>query len=91
MFPQLLQELPPGQGSLVAGELGPEGLHEGRGPGFRDAEELLDVAPGEQRPVELFELADGVGDGEEPPRVPTTFVQKYTGRVRRGGSVELER
>ena len=34
--------------------------------GGRDAEEPFDVAAGEEGPVELFELADGVGDGEEP-------------------------
>ena len=68
MFPELAEELRPGQRSLVAGHLGPEGLHEGGGPGGRDAEELLDVAAGEEAPVEVFELADGVGDGEEPPR-----------------------
>ncbi len=27
----------------------------------------FDVAPGEQGPIELLELADGVGDGEQPP------------------------
>ena len=32
-----------------------------------DAEEPLDVAPREEWPVELLKLADGVGDGEEPP------------------------
>ena len=67
MFPELAEELRPGQRSLVAGHLGPEGLHEGGGPGGRDAEEPFDVAAGEEGPVELFELADGVGDGEEPP------------------------
>ena len=48
-------------------DLGPEGLHERGGADLGDAEEVLDVAPGEQGPVELLELADGVGDGEEPP------------------------
>ena len=47
--------------------LGPEGLHERRRPGSRDAEELLDVAAREQVAVQRLELADGVGDGEEPP------------------------
>ena len=61
------QELRPGQSSLVAGHLSPEGLHQRQGADLADAEELLDVAPGEQRPVERLELADGVGDGEEPP------------------------
>ena len=68
MFPELAEEFRPGQRSLVAGHLGPEGLHEGGGPGGRDAEEPFDVAAGEEGPVELFELADGVWDGEEPPR-----------------------
>ena len=36
-------------------------------PCGRDAEELLDVTAGEEGSVELFELADGVWDGEEPP------------------------
>ena len=69
MFPELAEELRPGQRSLVAGHLGPEGLHEGRRPGGRDAEEPFDVAAREEGPVEVFELADGVGDGEEPPRL----------------------
>ena len=38
----------------------------GGGAHLANAEEPLDVAPGEERPVEL-ELANGVGDGEEPP------------------------
>ena len=67
MFPELAEELRPGQRSLVAGHLGPEGLHERRRPGSRDAEELLDVAAGEEVAVERRELADGVGDGEQPP------------------------
>ena len=45
----------------------PKVCHEGCGPSGRDAEEPFDVAAGEEGPVELFELADGVGDGEEPP------------------------
>ena len=67
VFPELLQEPGPRQRSLVAGHLGPERLHQRSGPGGRNAEELLDVAAREEGPVELFELADGVGDGEEPP------------------------
>ena len=51
----------------MAGQLGPEGLHERRRPGSRDAEELLEIAADEEVAVELFELADGVGDGEQPP------------------------
>ena len=48
MFPELAEEFRPGQRSLVAGHLGPEGLHEGGGPGGRDAEEPFDVAAGEE-------------------------------------------
>ena len=48
MFPELAEELRPGQRSLVAGHLGPEGLHERRRPGSRDAEELLEIAAGEE-------------------------------------------
>ena len=54
------------------------------GPGGRDAEELLDVAAGEEGPVELFELADGVGDGEEPPGLgghPRSWSTRCTVRV----------
>ena len=64
---ELLQKPGPRQGPLVADELGPEGLHERGGAHLADAEEPLDVAPGEELPVELLELADGVGDGEQPP------------------------
>ena len=62
MFPELAEELRPGQRSLVAGHLGPEGLHERRRPGSRDAEELLEIAAREQLAVQRRELADGVGD-----------------------------
>ena len=44
MFPELPEELRPRRRSLVAGELGPEGLHERRRASPRYAEELLDVA-----------------------------------------------
>ena len=67
VFPELAEELCSRERSLVAGELGPEGLHERRRPGSRDAEELLDVAAREHLAVQRRELADGVGDGEEPP------------------------
>ena len=56
-----------GRGPLVADELGPEGLHQHRRPGLRHPEEPLDVAPGEELLVEVLELADGIGDGEQPP------------------------
>ena len=67
MFPELPEELRPRRRSLVAGELGPEGLHERRRASPRYAEELLDVAAREEGPVELFELSDRVWDGEEAP------------------------
>ena len=41
----------------------------------------LDVAPREELPVELLELADGVGDGEDPPGFAGT-VQVLTARRR---------
>ena len=64
---ELAQELSfGGERSLVAGHLGPEGLHERRRPGARDAEEPFEIAAGEEVAVERLELADGVGDGEEP-------------------------
>ena len=63
---ELAEELRPGQRSLVAGHLGPEGLHERRRPGSRDAEERLEVAAREQIAVQGLELLDGVGDGEQP-------------------------
>ena len=56
MFPELAEELCSRERSLVAGELGPEGLHERRRPGSRDAEELLDVAAREQVAVQRLEL-----------------------------------
>ena len=63
---ELAQELGGGERALVAGERGPEGLHERRRSGARDAEELLKIAAGEEVLVQRLELADGVGDGEEP-------------------------
>ena len=65
--PELAEELGAGEGSDGAGELGPEGPHQGGRPGSRDAEELFKVAAGEEGSVERVELLDGVGDGEEPP------------------------
>ena len=46
-----------GKRPLVADELGPEGLHERGGAHLADAEEPLDVALGEELPVERLELA----------------------------------
>ena len=37
------------------------------GAHLADAEEPFDVAPREELPVEVLELTDGVGDGEQPP------------------------
>ena len=65
--PELAEELCSRERSLGAGELGPEGLHERRRASPRDAEELLDVAAREHLAVQRVELADGVGDGEQPP------------------------
>ena len=49
----------------MAGPAGAEGRHQGGGADLRDAEETFEVAAGEQFAVERFELADGVGDGEQ--------------------------
>ena len=54
-------------------------------PGGRDAEEPFDVAAGEEGPVELFELADGVGDGEEPPGLGGTLDQILVNPLRSCG------
>ena len=66
MFPELAEELCSRERSLGAGERGPEGLHERRRPGSRDAEELLEIAAREHLAVQRRELTDGVGDGEQP-------------------------
>ena len=85
--PQLrqLRELRPRERPLVADELGPEGLHQRRRPGLRHAEEPFHVAPREQGPVELLELADGVRDGEEPPglrgHLQVLSARRTTGRL----------
>ena len=86
---ELLQEPGPGQGPLVAGHLGAEGLHQRRRPGLRHAEEPLDVAQGDQGPVEVLELADGVGDGEQPPglRGHRAGPQRQGAAVPSGGGV----
>ena len=65
--PELAEQRGAGEGADGAGQLGPEGPHQGGRPGARDAEERFEVAAGEQRPVERVELRDGVGEGEEPP------------------------
>ena len=65
--PKLAEQRGAGEGADRAGPLGPEGPHQGGRSGARDAEERFEVAAGQERPVELFELRDGVGEGEEPP------------------------
>ena len=64
---KLAQERGARQGQQGPGPAGAEGRHQLRGAHLRDAEELLEVAADEEVAVELFELADGVGDGEQPP------------------------
>ena len=65
---KLTEERGAGEGADGAGQLGPEGPHQGGRPGARDAEELFEVTAGEEGPVECVELRDGVGEGEEPLR-----------------------
>ena len=65
--PELAEERGAGEGADGAGQLGPEGPHQGGRSGARDAEERFEVAAGEQGPVERVELLDGVGEGEDPP------------------------
>ena len=55
------------QGQQVPGPAGAEGRHQGDGADLRDTEEPFEIAADEEVAVERFELADGVGDGEEPP------------------------
>ena len=78
---ELAEERGAGEGADGAGQLGPEGPHQGGRPGARDAEERFEVAAGEQRPVERVELGDGVGEGEEPPGASG----HRTDRATRGG------
>ena len=82
--PELAEERGAGEGADGAGPLGPEGPHQGGRPGARDAEELFEVAAGEQRPVERLELRDGVGEGEEPPGSGGHLTDRST-RGGRGG------
>ncbi len=65
--PELAEERGAREGTDGAGQLGPEGPHQGGRPGARDAEERFEVAAGEERPVERDKLRDGVWEGEEPP------------------------
>ena len=63
---ELAQERGARQGQQVPGPAGAEGRHQGDGTALRDAEEPFEIAAREEVAVELFELADGVGDGEQP-------------------------
>ena len=69
---ELPQELRARQGPLAADELVPEGLHERGGAHLADAEEPLDIAPGEELSVELLELADSVGMASSHRSFPGT-------------------
>ena len=66
---ELAQERGARQGEQVPGPAGAEGRHQLRGAHLRDAEEPFEVAADEEVAVELFELTDGVGDGEQPARL----------------------
>ena len=63
---ELAQELGARQGQQVPGPAGAEVRHQGGGADLRDAEEPFEIAADEEVAVERFELADGVGDGEQP-------------------------
>ena len=67
VLPQLPQERGPPKDTRRPDELRPERPHQLRGAHLRDAEEPFQIAAGEEVAVERVELADGVGDGEEPP------------------------
>ena len=84
--PELAKQRGAGEGTDGAGELGPEGPHQGGRPGARDAEERFEVAVGEERPVECLELREGVGEGEEPPGSSG----HRTDRATRGGRGDWE-
>ena len=63
---ELAQEVGARQGQDVPGPAGAEGRHQGGGAARRDAEEPVEIAAGEEGAVQRRELADGVGDGEQP-------------------------
>ena len=63
---ELAQERGARQGQQVPGPAGAEGRHQGDGADLRDAEEPFEIAASEEVAVDLFELADGVGEGEQP-------------------------
>ena len=61
---ELAQERGARQGQQVPGPAGAEGPHQGDGADLRDAEEPFEIAAGEEGA--RVELADGVGEGEQP-------------------------
>ena len=65
---ELAQEVGARQGQQVPGPACAEGRHQGDGADLRDAEEPFEIAAGEEVAVEGVELADGVGEGEQPAR-----------------------
>ena len=67
VLPQLPQERGPPKDTRRPDELRPERPHQLRRPRPRHPEQPLHVAPREQVQVQGLELADGVGDGDEPP------------------------
>ena len=67
VLPQLPQERGPPKDTRRPDARRPERPHPLRRPRPRDPEQPLHVAPREQVPVQGLELADGVGDGKEPP------------------------
>ena len=83
---KLAEQRGAGEGADGAGPIGPEGPHQGGRTSARDAEELFEVAAGEQGPVERVELRDGVGDSEEP----LGSGGHLTDRSTRGGRVGWE-
>ena len=66
---ELAQERGARQGQEVPRAAGAEGGHQGDGADLRDAEEPFEIAAGEEGAVERVELADGVGEGEQPARL----------------------
>jgi hypothetical protein len=66
---RLLQELGLWQGAHVAGLADAKGPHERGGLRSTHPQEMLEVTAGQRIPVERLELADRVGQGEQPPWV----------------------
>jgi hypothetical protein len=68
---QVLQQLRFGQGAHIAGLPGPEGAHQRGGMGSADSQELLEIAAGQNVPVERLELADRVSANQDKQARPT--------------------